>query len=105
MRALQHNEAPARAEAFSCWPVAWTRLLGCCRCHCAVGFGVLAAEALDAARRVHQTLFAGKERVANRTDFHVNVALVGRTGLKVVSAGALDMHRVVFGMNLFLWHL
>jgi hypothetical protein len=30
---------------------------------------------------------------------------VGRTGLKVVSAGALDMHRVVFGMNLFLWHL
>jgi hypothetical protein len=30
---------------------------------------------------------------------------VGRTGLKVVSAGADDPHRRVIGMNLFLWHL
>jgi hypothetical protein len=49
-------------------------------------------------------LFAGIERVANRADFHVNVALVGRTGLKTVSAGALNLHCGVIGMNLFLGH-
>ena len=67
--------------------------------------GILAAEPLHAASRVHQPLFAGKERVANRADFHVDVALVGRTGLKVVSAGAKHTHRGVIGMNLFLGHL
>jgi hypothetical protein len=29
---------------------------------------------------------------------------VGRTGLKMISAGALDLHRGVVGMNLFLGH-
>ncbi len=39
--------------------------------------------------------FAVGDVVGYATDFHVNVALVGRTGLKVVSAGALDLHRGV----------
>jgi len=93
------------AEAQSYLPVARARLLGCCCCFLgSVGLGKLAAEALHAARRVHQALFAGKERMANRADFHVYVALVGRTGLKMVPAGALDLHRGVIGMNLFLGH-
>ncbi len=79
--------------------------LCCCRCFGSVGLGILAAEALHAACCVHQALLAGKERVANRADFHVNVALVGRTGLKMVSAGAHHLHRGVIGMNLFLGHL
>ena len=93
------------AEAQSNVPVARARLLGCCCFLGSVGLGEFAAEALHAAGRVHQALLAGKERVAYRADFHVNVALVGRTGLKVVSAGALDSHRGVVGMNLFLGHL
>jgi hypothetical protein len=66
--------------------------------------GVLAAEALHATGRIDKTLLAGEERVARRADFHVNVALVGRTGLKVVSAGANYAHSVVSGVNLFLRH-
>ena len=42
-----------------------------------LSFGVLAAEALHAACGVDQFLLAGKERVAIRTNFHVNVALMG----------------------------
>ena len=68
------------------------------------GLGILAAEALDTASGIDQALLAGEEWVASRTDFHVNVALVGRPGLKVVSAGAQYAHRSVIGMNLFLGH-
>ena len=67
--------------------------------------GILPTEALHAPSRIHQPLFTGKERMANRANFHVNVALVGRTSLKIVSAGAHHPHRVVIGMNLFLGHL
>jgi hypothetical protein len=66
--------------------------------------GVLAAEPLHATCRVNQALFAGEERVAIGANFHVNVALVGRPGLKVVSAGAHNLHRGVVWMNLFLGH-
>jgi len=80
-------------------------LLGRCRRGLSrVGLGVLAAETLDAAGRIHQTLFAGEERMAYRADFHGNVALVGRTGLKNASASALDAHFGVVGVNLFLGH-
>src|SRR5580698_3767037 len=67
--------------------------------------GILPAEALYTPRRIYQALFAGEKRVAYRADFHVNVALVGRTGLKVVSAGAQHPHRVISWVNLFLGHL
>jgi hypothetical protein len=68
------------------------------------GFGVLAAEPLYAPCRVDQALFASKERVAIRADFDVNVALVGRPRLKIVSAGAHYLHCGIVGMNLFLGH-
>jgi hypothetical protein len=80
-----------------------SRLLGCCRS--LAGLGVLAPEPLNASRRVNQPLLAGKERVANRADFHMDVALVGRTRFKIASAGANHLHRGVIGMNLFLGHL
>ena len=67
--------------------------------------GILAAEPLDASCCIHQALLPGKERVAIGANFHVNVTLVGRSGLKIVSAGAFNRHRGVIGMNLFLWHL
>jgi len=69
------------------------------------GLCVLAAEALHTARCIHQSLLAGEEWMASGANFHVNVALVGRPGLKVVSAGAHHAHRSVIGMNLFLGHL
>jgi len=70
------KKASAQAEAQSCLPVAARRLLGRRGSgHGTVALGVLAAEALDAARGVHQALFAGVEWVANRADFHVYVAL------------------------------
>jgi hypothetical protein len=72
------------------------QLLGRCRL---ASLGIFAAEPLYAARGVHQALLAGKERMASRADFHVNVALVGRPGLKAVSAGALHLHRGIIGMN------
>ena len=109
MRPFSHKSkakrASAVAEAQSNVPVAGARLLGCCCFLGSVGLGKLATEALYAACRVYQALLAGKERVANRADFHVYVALMGRTGLKAVSAGALDLHCGVIGMNLFLGHL
>ena len=56
----------------------WQRLL-----RCGLRLGVLAAEALDAPCGIHELLLARKERVATRTDFHVDVALVGRAGREV----------------------
>src|SRR3954471_17621789 len=60
---------------------------------------VLAVEALDAAGRVHQLLFAGEEGVAIRADFQTDVALVGRTGSKHVAARAMHAHFVIRGVN------
>jgi len=68
-------------------------------------FGVLAAEPLHASCRVNQALLAGEERVAVRADFHVDVALVGRPGLKIVSAGAHNAYRCVIWVDFFLGHL
>jgi len=67
-------------------------------------FGVLAAEALDAACCVHQALFAGEERVAVGADFYADLALVGRTRLKIVSAGAVNLNFCVIWVNSWLRH-
>jgi hypothetical protein len=72
---------------------------------CFASLGIFAAEALNATRCVDETLLASKERVAARADFHVDVALVGRARLKIVSAGANDAHRSIVRVNLFLRHL
>src|SRR5947208_965870 len=61
--------------------------------------GVLAAEAFHPAGGIQQLLLAGKEGMAIRADFHVDVALVGGAGGKGVPAGAVDTHFVVSGMN------
>src|SRR5271156_3305453 len=66
--------------------------------------GVLPAEALDASRSVNKLLLAGKERVAARTDFHVDVALVGRTGDKIRATSAHDPDFVIVWMNPCLRH-
>lgn len=54
--------------------------------------GVLLLEAVDASFRIDQLLFAGEERVAARTDFHADIALMSGTRLELVSAGANDIH-------------
>jgi putative oxidoreductase len=64
-----------------------------------VGFRILAAEALDSTGGVHQLLLAGEERVACGADFHVDVALVGRTGQKRIAAGAMYFNCIVAGMD------
>src|SRR5262245_30793409 len=72
---------------------------------CARGGGflllVLLAEALHAARRVHQLVLAGEEGVARRADFRAERAARG-TGFDDVAARAGDAGRWVDGMNLGL---
>src|SRR5271157_4661376 len=89
-RRLSHNLACLLLRSFG-----FRRRL----CLAGVGFRVLAAEALDAARSVHQLLFAGEEGVAGGADFHVDGALVGRTGHKGVTARAMHAHFVVSRMD------
>jgi hypothetical protein len=60
-------------------------------------------EALYPASGVNQFLLAGEERVAGGTDFGVDF-LEGRTGLKRVSAQALDRNLVVRRVDSF-FHL
>src|SRR5450759_5653473 len=64
-----------------------------------VAFGILAAEALHAAGRVHELLLAGKEGVAGGADFYTDVALVGGAGDKCVAAGAMHPDLAVAGMD------
>ena len=61
--------------------------------------GVLAAEALDPARGVHELLLTREKRVATGADFHVDVALVGGPGGKCAAARAMHVDFVVCRMN------
>src|SRR2546423_1808537 len=63
---------------------------------------VALVEAVNAARRVNQLLLAREERVALRADFDVDVALLRRARLERAAAGAVDVRRVVVGMNSLL---
>src|SRR5581483_8623957 len=63
------------------------------------GLGVLAAEALHAPGGIHELLLAGKEGMAVRADFYVDVALMGGTGGKGVAARAMHANLVIIGMN------
>jgi hypothetical protein len=61
--------------------------------------GVLAAEALHAAGRIHELLLARKEGMATGANFYVDIALVGRARGKAVATRAHDPDFVVAGMN------
>ena len=63
---------------------------------------VLALEAFDPARRIDQALLPGKERMALRADFDMDLR-ERRTGLKSVAACACDHAASVIGMD-FSFH-
>src|SRR5208282_2653033 len=96
------SKSPRRGEGLI--PIIAEKLLfggfGLCR----IGFGgiafrIFAAEALDATGGVHELLLAGEEGMAGGTDFHGNIALMGRAGYKCVAAGAMHEDFSVVGMN------
>jgi len=89
------NRKPSLARGLN--PEIQTSLLLFCRC--GAYLGVLAAEALDAAGSVHQLLLAGKKRVAIRADFHVDIALMGRTSRKRMPARAQHAYFVICRVN------
>ena len=69
---------------------------------CAFGSGFLAialVEAIDASCGVDQLLLAGKERVASRTNFDVQVTFLGRASLEGLAARAGDGDINVFWVN------
>src|SRR5205814_10580084 len=82
-----------RSYAARCW-------LFLCGSGFGSGVGVLFGEAFDAARGVHELLFAGEETMAIGTNFHPkHIALDGGARTESVSAGAVDGYGVIVGMN------
>ena len=68
----------------------------------AFGSGFLAVtlvKAIDASGGIDQLLFTRKEGVASRTDFDVQVALLGGARFECLAARAADGYFNVFGMN------
>ena len=65
-------------------------------------FGVTFLESLDPAGGIHQFLFAGIEGMAMGADGDGDLLSRGN-GLDHVAAGADDLHRIDFGVNL-LFH-
>jgi hypothetical protein len=66
---------------------------------CAFGgwfFAVALVEAIDASGGIDQLLLAGKERVASRTNFDVQVTFLGRASLESLAARAGDVNFNVF---------
>ena len=73
-------------------------MCGCCR----FGSGFLAialVEAIDASRGIDQLLFAGKEGVASRTNFDVQIAFLGRASLEGLATSAANGNLDVFWVN------
>jgi hypothetical protein len=69
---------------------------------CAFGCGFLAialVEAIDASCGIDQLLLAGKERVASRTNFNVQVTFLGGASLERLTARAGDGNINVFWVN------
>lgn len=62
-------------------------------------FAIAFVEAIDASGRVHEFLLSGEEGVASRTNFHVQVALLGRARFECLAASATDGYFDVFRMN------
>jgi hypothetical protein len=64
------------------------------------GFLAIAAiETIHAARRVYQLLLAGKKRVARRTNFHVQIVLLGRARFESFATRAGDRYFFIFWVN------
>ena len=69
---------------------------------CAFGGGFLAialVEAIDASCGIDQLLLAGKERVASRTNFNVQVTFLGRASLEGLATSAANGNFDVFWVN------
>src|ERR1700754_2554249 len=56
-------------------------------------------KAIDASRGIDQLLLTREERVAGGTDFHVQVALLGRARFERLAAGAGNGYLNVFRVN------
>jgi hypothetical protein len=56
-------------------------------------------EAINASGGIDQLLFAGKEGVASRANFDVQVALLGGAGLECLAASAANGYIDVFWVN------
>src|SRR5258708_17675333 len=54
---------------------------------------------INAPRRVNQLLLAGKERMASRANFDVQVAFASRTRLELFAARAGDLYFAILRMN------
>jgi len=68
----------------------------------AFGSGFLAVtfvKAIDASCGIDQLLFTRKEGMASRTDFDVQVALLGGASFECLAARAGDGYFNIFGMN------
>jgi hypothetical protein len=63
------------------------------------GFAIATVESIHAPRSINQLLLAREKRVASRTNFHVQLALFGRTRLKILAAGTSYRDLVIFRMN------
>jgi hypothetical protein len=71
-----------RSSTFGCWFLA-----------------VALVEAIDASCGIDQLLLAGKERVASRTNFNVQVTFLGGASLERLAARAGDGNIDVFWVN------
>ena len=68
---------------------------------CGFGFllGVPPVETIDAPRSIDQLLLTGKERMAGRTNFHVQVVFACGSSLKGLAAGAGNCYIDVFWVD------
>src|SRR3954454_12417448 len=99
-RRTKTDRAKEKAGLAACLFCLWDGVLsGRLRPFSGARFLVFLFETVDAARGVHQLLFASEERVAGRADFHAHIAFVGGARLEAVSASADDTDFVVSGMN------
>ena len=60
---------------------------------------IATVKSIDAARRIDQFLLTSKERMARRTDFHVQIFLFGRARLETLATRASDCYFFVFWVN------
>ena len=88
------EERPTYAGVFRvsmltlCWGSSFGRFLA-----------ITLVKAIDASCGIDQLLFSGKERVAGRANFDVQIALLGRAGLESFATSTANGYFDVFGVN------